>query len=421
MTIWIIEPRDPIIVRDGRPFSADPGAWASSLAFPFPSTIAGGIRTRAGLDDNGLFQFTDIKRDRHQLEQLKQLGVRGPLLVELTASGDIEPNKWLFPAPCDALLLEVQIKEDGKPTDLINQLVPLELPEGAQTDLDQQGLWFIGQVCYDKRKPYKKAPHYWYWQNFQTWLQDPLSLCKTIKHISKLGIDGPISEQRFHVSIDVAKETARDGMLFGTSGLEFTSPEKHEQSLQHAKRLALAVAVDNSRQFTPRAGLAGFGGERRLVSWRESKLELPLCPKELEEKIIKDKACRLILLTPAYFGQGYLPTWLCTNAEQHSVNIDIRAITVQRPQVVSGWDLALRKPKPSRRLVPAGTVLFLKLEGSENDIAKWIRATWMKCISDDTQQHPQDHISGHDQDRRDGFGLAVLGTWNGIPVPMQTR
>jgi CRISPR-associated protein Cmr3 len=344
------------------------------------------------------------------LDELKQLAVRGPLLVLLpTNECDSSPGKWLVPAPCDALLLDRETTKDGKVTDLINQLVPLELPEGAQTDLDQQGLLFIGQACYDKRKSYKKAPRYWYWENFQTWLQNPSSLCHEIEYACKLGIDGPVREQRLHVSIDTEKETARDGMLFGTSGLEFTFLDKDEPSLQHAKRLALAVDVDGSTQ--PGTGLASFGGERRMVSWRESSMQLPTCPEELKKTIIEEKACRLILLTPACFEQGYLPTWLYTNAEQHGVTIDLRSIAVQRPQVVSGWDLALRKPKPSRRLVSAGTVLFLKLKGSDDTISNWIKDTWMRCISD------------HAQDRTDGFGLAVLGAWDwdGKPVPMKVR
>ena len=83
------------------------------------------------------------------------------------------------------------------------------------------------------------------------------------------------------------------------------------------------------------------------------------------------------------------------------------AIAVRRPQVVSGWDLAVGKPKPSRRLAPAGTVFFLSVQGDESALDAWIEHTWMQCISDD------------DQDRRDGFGLAVLGTWSGQSVAMQ--
>lgn len=215
-------------------------------------------------------------------------------------------------------------------------------------------------------------------------------------------------EQRLHVSIDADKEVARDGMLFQTSGMEFTIPGKGNQRLGDAQRLALAVVVDDDSDFVPRPGLACFGGERRLVTWRKSNVDLPSCPADLEEKIIVDKACRIILLTPAHFEKGYHPTWLLKEAtSQHKVRAQLTAIAIQRPQVVSGWDLALKKPKPSRRLAPAGTVFFLTIEGSDDEIRAWVRDTWMQCISD------------NEQDRIDGFGLAVFGSWSGRPVAMQ--
>ena len=55
---WLIEPIDPLIVRDGRPFGPTPGARARTLPFPFPQTIAGAVRTRDGLDANGRFDRT---------------------------------------------------------------------------------------------------------------------------------------------------------------------------------------------------------------------------------------------------------------------------------------------------------------------------------------------------------------------------
>jgi CRISPR-associated protein Cmr3 len=196
-------------------------------------------------------------------------------------------------------------------------------------------------------------------------------------------------------------------MLFETSGLEFTAPGKGEQRLKDAQRLALAIAVDDIEQFTPRAGLAGFGGERRIVSWRPISAELPSYTSELEQLIIRNKFCRVFLLTPACFEQGYRPAWLLREAAKYGVTVALKAIAIQRPQVVSGWDLSLRKPKPSRRLAPAGTVLFLSFQGSDTAISDWIRNTWMQCVSDDQQ------------DRTDGFGLAVFGMWSGQPVAVQ--
>jgi len=63
--------------------------------------------------------------------------------------------------------------------------------------------------------------------------------------------------------------------------------------------------------------------------------------------------------------------------------------------------LEKRRPKPARRLAAAGTVLFLKLVGNDDAIGRWVDRIWMSSISDGKQ------------DRLDGFGLAVLGTWDG--------
>lgn len=399
MTIWIIEPHDPLIVRDGRPFSPDPAARAISLPFPFPSTTTGGVRTRAGLKD-GVF-------DLSQIERVKQIKVRGPLLVQLTPGGDNSKlEQWLVPAPADALLLEPEPPQEGFA--LRKWLVPLRLPEGAQTSLDTENkdsLMLVGQVQPDPHKPTKEAPHYWYWDTFQAWLIAP-SLDGQIVSLSGLGHNGPQREQRIHVSMNIDRRTAKEGALFETSGLEFTfTGRSREKRLSKAQRLALAVAVDENEASGIRDGLASLGGERRTVSWRKSDSDLPQCPEELRKAIIKTKSCRVILLTPACFKQGYRPTWLAE--EQYGVQPRLRAIAIQRPQVVSGWDLERPGPKPTRRLASAGTVLFLSLKGSDEAIKHWVESMWMQCVSD------------NEQDRNDGFGLAALGTWSGQPEVMQ--
>lgn len=402
-TTWIMEPRDPLIVRDGRPFGSAPGARATSLPFPFPSTIAGGIRARAGVNEDGVFQYSP-KEDAEALEHIKRLRVRGPLLVQLTADGGkITPEGWLVPAPLDALLLPSQAKDAAR----IQRLVPLQLPPGGETDLDQRALLCVGQQSNnDPGKPLKEPPVYWYWQQFQTWLLNPAQLTGRELPLSQLGLRGPVHERRQHVSIEDEKENAKDGMLFETSGLEFTAPGSGRKRFAEARRLALAVVIDE-RGYTVRPGLTSFGGERRLMTWRRSSAELPSCPEELERAIVATSHCRLFLLTPACFNQGYLPQWLQEQARSYGIDITLKSIAIQRPQVVSGWDLAEGRPRSSRRLAPAGTVLFLSLDGKEDAIRQWIRETWMQCISD------------NDLDRADGFGLAVLGTWSGEPVPME--
>ena len=403
MTIWIIEPHDPLIVRDGKPFGPNPGALANSLPFPFPSTTTGGVRTRAGLNDNGVF-------DREKIEIVKQITVRGPLLVEYDASeGALQ---WMAPAPYDALLLPgspdasgAKDAADAKPK--IKQLVPLNLsPVDAMTNLDPalQPVGMPNPGKQDKDKPLQNPPRFWYWKHFETWLLHPERLAEMT--LGELGHHGPQRERRIHVSIDPEKLTGKDGALFGTSGLEFSSgkPDK----LSSAKQLALAVSVDSEVGEQMPKGLAGFAGERRIVSWRKSSSDFPspTCPDELVEDILEHKACRLILLTPAYFSNGYTPA--DSDITRQGVTPRLTGIAVKRPEVVSGWDLAIGKPKPSRRLAPAGTVLYFKFDGGEdaNAIRAWIDDTWMMCVGDSAACN-------------DGFGLAVLGTWPGKLETMQ--
>ncbi|MCW5971347.1 MAG: type III-B CRISPR module-associated protein Cmr3 [Blastocatellales bacterium] len=392
MTIWIIEPRDPLIVRDGKPFDLAPGGRAESLAFPFPSTIAGGVRTRYAIGQDADFDNEQGKAEL--IETLKRLQVRGPLLVELsTESGEIE--EWFAPAPADALIMDAQSAQQERV--VIRRLEPQSPPEGAITNIPD-GMMPVYPASKDRNKPSVRAPKFWRWPKFEQWLLDPIDGIEI--GLTELGHNGPIREIRTHVSVRPDSGTAADGALFQTGGLEFVRCDPgisdRRTGFNAAKRLGLAVATDAPGLG---AGLGLFGGERRIIDWRASARPMPACPEKLCEAIAAARACRVILLTPGHFEAGSSPSWLL--AERDGVAPSLKAAVTARAQVVSGWDLATRKPKPTRRLVPAGGVFFLGLDGEPDAIKRWVKSIWMECISDDAQ------------DRRDGFGLTALGVWSG--------
>jgi CRISPR-associated protein Cmr3 len=396
MTMWLIEPRDPLIVRDGRPFGPDPGARAASLSFPFPSTLAGGVRTRAGLDQQGVF-------DETQIDAVQWIAVRGPLLVTLDRNGGIA--QWFFPAPADALVLRPDKNNDPL---TVKPLSPLNLPDDATTDLPND-LAPVGLPKPDPHKPADNAPRFWQGERFMDWLYTPK---EQLLVPSDLGIGGPVQEGRMHVRLDPQTLTGADGALFQTRGLEWTyttTDAAQRPLLDTAQRLALVVVTDAE---TIVAGMAPLGGERRMVRWMPGDTTLPACPENVREQIKATRACRLILVTPAHFENGHRPQWLL---EPHAgITAQLVAAAVGRPQVVSGWDVAADngankpkgKPKPTRRLGPAGSVYFLKLDGDADAIDAWIDTMWMQCLSDD------------EQSRLDGFGLAVVGTWSGEHQPL---
>ena len=403
MSSWIIEPREPLIVRDGRPFDPQPGVVATSLPFPFPSTIAGAVRTRAG-SENGV--FTTREED---LPELLELQIRGPLLVELLGDGQ---ERLLVPAPGDALLLEGDEPLRCKPC------VPLKPFPGAHLPSIQgpngTQLAPVGQEEYEAEKPAKNPPAFWYWDRFTEWLGNPAGINEGLSRQS-LGIPAlPQEEQRVHVSLEPGTNVAREGALFATRGLEFTAQPfpPGKASLSQARRLALWLDVEGQKGDNIEQELASLGGERRLVRWQKSRLNLENLSEPLDQlsaQIAEIGACRLLLLTPAYFQRGYLPD--AESWEHEGVRPELHAALVQRPQVVSGWNLAKPGAKPTRRLAPAGSVFFLKFPttADRQAIECWVRHFWMRCISDDRQAC------------LDGFGLAVLGTWDGGTKEMRIK
>jgi CRISPR-associated protein Cmr3 len=135
-------------------------------------------------------------------------------------------------------------------------------------------------------------------------------------------------------------------------------------------------------------------------------------PALVRERIVATRRARLILLTPAIFEKGALPAWNGVAWPTGGpVKANVRAACVPRPAIVSGWDLAASngegkpkgRPKPTRRLALAGSVYFVELDGTPEEIGRWCDQSWLACVSDGAQ------------DRRDGFGLAVLGTWEEQP------
>jgi CRISPR-associated protein Cmr3 len=388
---WLIEARDPLIVRDGRPFDNTPGSRAASLAFPYPATTTGGVRTRAGIGFSGGWRDNDSALS----QSVRQIGVRGPLLAELQSG---ESLRFLVPAPADAVILNTDPVTTKSAERL--RLVPLTIPSDAATNLPEH-LSLVGSTVHNPNKPHNKAPRFWYWEEFEQWLVNPSTSAKPLK-LAELGHSGPTGEQRTHVRIDYQSKSNDEGGLFQTRGLEFVHVEGEGHS-HIRQRLAMVLSVTTSDDFDGKvaAGLAPLGGERRVVGWRRSTERLPECPLDVRQKIKDHKACRLVLLTPAYFEGGFEPTWL--SQKQNGISAELKAIAVSRAQVISGWDFLLKKPKVTRRLTPAGSVLFLKLTGEDDEVKvdEWITRMWMQCVSDDSQ------------DRLDGFGLAVLGVWDG--------
>lgn len=360
MKSWLIEPRDPLVVRDGRPIG-DTGLMRS-VSFPWPSTMAGAIRSYAGTNADGIFKSTPAAA--------KQIPVHGPLLAELGPDGAI--MDFLLPTPKDCVFFGAGANPDA----VRHRLLPKAPEAGHVTDL---GTELLPTLCgpAPKGKPLA-GPAFWRWAHFSEWLTAPKDAARSGDDV---GIKCIEHERRSHVSITPDTDTASDGMLFTTDALRFTT----------GVRSRLALVVRTGADLRP--GVIFVGGERRISSLRQAAtLPWQNAPEHFE--VGANRLARVVLLTPGIFANGCAPRSLGEGTR-------IVSWCVARPETISGWDFAPTRPdsppgpKPSRRMAPAGSVYWVDL--GKVDPAEWARNLWMNCISDSPQ------------DRLDGFGLAVVG------------
>lgn len=263
---YLIQPRDTVLFRDGRPFGLTGSEGARSLPFPVPATTAGLLRTLAGQDSEGIFQAG-------KEAEVKRLHVIGPLLVRIQPAfhpdekassasgrpstsrlpGDTGPGtlEWLLPAPGDVLLRRQEESLHLLP------LRPLQLPRQASFDLAKEVRTLAGPALAQlagsnnmhapsshlpKGKP-QAGPPYWHWSALQLWLEHEgphlLEACRQASSpavtalkqalegtllsssLADLGHHGPEEETRTHVGISPGSGTALQGALYQTRGRTF--------------------------------------------------------------------------------------------------------------------------------------------------------------------------------------------------------
>lgn len=380
-----ITPRDPLIARDGRPFGVGQGNRMRSLNWPYPSVLAGALRTLLGKINGGNFSLEHINA-------LKRLSVAGPLL---------QANQELyFPAPADLLVWEDEEEQQRR----LMPLRPMFLAPGeGGCDLPE------GLVPVRVTRDVKPAdmPAFWSATRMHDWLQKASGLnfaAPPAPENATIGsgyLSQPEKEERTHVKIDPQAGASEEGLLFMTTGLDL--------SVKHSVQpLTLSARVDGAEAFTEQLAALNtfhpFGGERRLVHWSSCDSMAWNPPPTLQAALQEALQVRLVLATPAIFTHGWKPGWLDDRLEGSppgaKVRLKLVSTCVSRWQPISGWSLEAGNigPKALRRLVPSGSVyFFVVLEGNA---ATLVEQFWLQPVSDDQQ------------DRSDGFGLALWGVWS---------
>ncbi len=388
-----IHPHDPVIVRDARPFRF--GNRMRSLDWPYPSVLAGSVRTMTA-KMKGLEFTPDV------VYALKKIRVSGPFAF-------FNDTLW-FPAPHD-----IVVKDEGGKKKYF-QVAPMALADhmGAGCNLPHPSLFpsLIQGNDGSDFKPGKISP-LWSVDMMVSWLVSSEMSCvfqEKAKQESGF-LDLPRKESRVHAAIDPHCGSAKDEMLFETMGLDFICPGCNVP-------LGLAGKVDDSESFLGFSKIDTvhpFGGKRRLSHWKSGDAHYGwICPEIVRSSCQGSRFLRMILVTPGIFTGGWLPGWLSEknnflegSPPGASDKVRLRLISAcvnRRWQPLSGWSLEQeggreKGAKQMKRMVPAGSVYFF--ERVDDTMDDFIEDAWLRSVCDD------------EQDRIDGFGMSVWGIWKG--------
>lgn len=390
-----IDPHDPVVARDSRPFGFGQGQRMRSLDWLYPSVLAGSFRTLLGKSLG--YSFSEDK-----IRALLDIAILGPL--------PMVHDTLYFPASSDLV-----IYQDAGQNPKIMPLRPMpdyKCDDNFGCDLND-GLSPV--IVSEDVKP-KNGPGFWSYAKMCEWLLNPNGMGfpppPILKKPSALPdfLNFPEKDERVHVAVGSNTGAAVEGKLFKSIGLDCVI-EKELEKIRFAGKIEVNGDIGNTinkiDQFHP------LGGERRLGCWKchslneyfANKTNPWKMPNKIQEAFLREPfRIRMVLATPGIFKDGWKPGWLNADLEGKPPGVDMTlkliSACIERWRPISGWSLekGMTGPKPIRRMVPAGAVYFFTVQdGNPGDLAKRL---WLRSVCDD------------EQSQRDGFGLALWGVWD---------
>lgn len=381
---FALSPRDGMFFKDGRGWYTSDSGRGHAVPWPYPSTLLGAIRTAWGraveTAEGRIFTPDDW------LERTKNIKI-GTVVALRRARGEAwSPSHRMWPVPADALCSENS--HSVQRLDPIPRTIPTL---GRGDDPACEALW---RPDMPPGKPVP-APAFWTDAELSGWLCD--------RPVPKLPADEREARSMttridLRIGIDPELGTVFEGALFATETVE---------TLQRAGDDLFEWGIGMEAQLPDdRNGLARIftlGSDRRLASWEP--LPEPVFAPPPSMDLRDTPGLRMIIVSPACFSAGWLPDGFEVHGNEYRGHITgvkgevvLRAAFVPRATHVSGWDMARRRPKRTRRLVAPGAVYFFQKVERAPFTTNEMAGLWLQAI-------------GTHEDRDEGFGRVIAGPW----------
>ena len=344
-TTHFIEPLDVLFLRGNKLFG-EPGSYGESPMPPWPSVAAGALRSALLAHRRiDLSRFAKGEVEDDELGTPRRPGSFTVAAFHLARRrhGAIEP---LLPLPADLVVVE---KQDNQGLG-VRRITPYShrfdlgirhsaatdelavLPE-PRRDKSKGGCWITGEG----------------WRRYlRGKLPDPAAHLVTAGELWKI-------DARIGVGLDATRRAAAEGKLFSSEGIVLGKME-HCTDRQAGSDIGFLVETEGAT--LPDALTLRFGGDGRGALSTRVDVELPMPDYEA---IANARRCRMILVAPGLFPDGWRPTGIADGSRfnLHGVAAQLRCAAVPRAEVVSGFDIANERPKPAQRAAPSGSVYWL--------------------------------------------------------------
>lgn len=358
---YSIRPLDVLSFNDGRPFGyADDHRL--HLAFPpSPATIYGALRAafmgqheRAFIDQSAMPDETKIVAGTKDAFGSLSITDIGFLL------NGSKPRR-LFLTPRDIVrdklskahvVLAPHANETGCTTNMPDGIAELAGAENSETGFFEQAEAFITA------------------DGLKNYLTGTVPSADDFVPLS----DFYLKENRTGIEIQKFSRTVKEGALYT---IEFAR-------LSHGARFIIET------DYPVPVGLLKLGAEGKSAHVEHITLDNDLPDVECRNGL------RVIVVTPLHSAMGWQPdaSSVAILESKLRVKLTLRSAVVGNYRSIGGWDIQHRRPKTHRRFIGEGSVFYFSIDGADHGRSSKNAVT---------------NISTDENDRKQGFGLTILG------------
>jgi len=376
----VLTPRDGLFLSTGRGWFSGAAGRAETVDWPFPSTLCGAVRTLVGRAAEKAAGKRFAPKDWLSLADGVTIGRSVALRRDSCAGLSAAERMWPAPADSVAFLGDVNF----------TRLKPCPLPAtvmGAEDDRTVDGLQHPAPAQFGKPV---RTGRWWTEQQFVEWLVGSGVVRVADAADLPRRVEG-------HTAIDATSGTAADSKLFSMDIVETID--------ENGLEWCIAVEVTSASAAIPGSGAVVVGGNGKVAKVAGAPPTAFDFPSTLRNACAGGfAALRLVAVTPAVFEGGWLPDGFDATGDGRlqgrlpaiDADVELCAACVPRPDGVSGWDVARGCPKPTSRLVPAGSVFFVRRRDGGKFGCADVAALWLAQWGERTEE---------------GFGRFVAGAW----------